>query len=70
MRTGDGASTVQRHLRAGLVDMLHLVIAPVLLGRVERLFEGLDDLPDGYEVGEIDSSPSVAHVRIVREERG
>ena len=66
VRLGGGASTVQQYLRAGLVDMLHLVIAPVLLGRGERLFEGLDDLPEGYQVGEIVGSRTVAHVRVIK----
>ncbi len=66
VRVGGGASTVQQYLRAGLVDMLHLVVAPVLLGRGERLFADLDDLPQGYQVAEIVSSPSVAHVRLTR----
>ena len=66
VRLGGGASTVQQYLRAGLVDMLHFVISPVLLGRGERLFDGLDDLPDGYEVSEIVGSGTVAHVRVTK----
>ena len=66
VRIGGGASTVRQYLRAGLVDMLHLPIAPVLLGRGERLFDGLDDLPAGYEVSELVCSPYVAHVRVTK----
>jgi len=66
VRLGGGASTVQQYLRAGLVDMLHFVISPVLLGRGERLFEGLGDLPEGYEVSEIVGSRTVAHVRVTK----
>ena len=66
VRIGGGASTVQQYLRAGLVDLLHVVISPVLLGRGERLFEGLDALPDGYEVSEIVGSRTVAHVRVTK----
>jgi dihydrofolate reductase len=36
-----GAATVNQYLAAGLVDELRLHIAPVLLGRGERLFEGV-----------------------------
>ena len=32
IRLGGGAATVREYLRAGLVDDLHLAIAPVLLG--------------------------------------
>jgi dihydrofolate reductase len=36
-----GAATVNRFLAAGLVDELRLHTTPVLLGRGERLFEGI-----------------------------
>ncbi|MEU0501502.1 alpha/beta fold hydrolase [Nocardia sp. NPDC005998] len=39
-----GASLVQQAISAGLVDELHIHIAPVLLGQGTRLF---DNLPDG-----------------------
>ncbi len=37
-----GAATVNQYLAAGLVDEVRLHVAPVLLGRGERLFEGVD----------------------------
>ena len=37
-----GASTVNQYLAAGLIDDLWLHIAPMTLGRGERLFEGAD----------------------------
>ncbi|MDI1464064.1 dihydrofolate reductase family protein [Catellatospora sp. KI3] len=36
-----GAATVNQFLAAGLLDELRLHVSPVLLGRGERLFEGL-----------------------------
>src|SRR5216683_481633 len=33
VRVGGGAATVQQYLRAGLIDEMHLVIVPILLGR-------------------------------------
>ena len=42
VRIGGGADTIQRYLREGLIDELHIAIAPVLLGRGEPLFEGVD----------------------------
>jgi dihydrofolate reductase len=66
VRVGGGASTVQQYLRAGLLDELNVAIAPVLLGGGTRLFDGLDDLPSGYECAELVASPAVAHARIVR----
>ena len=40
---GGGAETVRQALAAGLIDELHLHIAPVLLGQGTRLF---DEQPD------------------------
>ncbi len=66
VRLGGGVSTVQQYLRAGLLDELHVAVAPVLLGRGERLFAGLGDAIDAYQVTEYVPSPSVAHYRITR----
>jgi dihydrofolate reductase len=67
VRLGGGVATLQQYLRAGLIDDLHLAIAPVLLGRGERLFDHLDGGPEGYECVEVVSSPSsVAHVHLTR----
>jgi len=66
VRLGGGAATIQQYLRAGLIDDLHFVIVPTLLGGGERLFDHLDGGPDGYECVEFVSSPSVAHVRLSR----
>jgi dihydrofolate reductase len=63
---GGGASTVRQYLGAGLIDEMHVAIGPVLLGSGERLFEGLDDLPDRYECVELTASPAAVHARIVR----
>jgi dihydrofolate reductase len=38
-----GAATVNQYLAAGLLDELRLDVAPVILGRGERLFEGVGD---------------------------
>lgn len=50
VRLGGGAATVRQYLQAGLVDELHLAIRPVLMGRGEPLFQGLDLDALGYEV--------------------
>jgi dihydrofolate reductase len=57
---------VQQYLRAGLIDEMRLAVVPILLGGGERLFDGLDGGPDGYECVELACSPSVAHVRLAR----
>lgn len=69
VRIGGGASTARQYLKAGLVDELHFVQVPMLLGSSERIFEGLDALSDGYKVAEYIPSKTVAHVRIVRKSK-
>jgi len=66
VRLGGGASAVQQYLRAGLIDDLHLVIVPTLLGGGERLFDHLGGGLEGYECVQFVSSPSVAHVRLAK----
>jgi len=41
VRVGGGYSTARDFLRAGLVDDLHLMVAPIFLGRGHRLWEDL-----------------------------
>jgi len=50
VRIGGGPNTIQQYLREGLIDELHIAIAPVLLGRGEPLFEGVDLRAMGYLV--------------------
>jgi Dihydrofolate reductase len=50
IRLGGGVSTVRQFLSAGLVDEIHLAIAPVLLGSGEHLLHGIDLRSLGYEV--------------------
>jgi dihydrofolate reductase len=42
VRIGGGAATIRQYLQAGLVDEMHISLAPVLLGRGEPLFSGID----------------------------
>ncbi len=61
---GGGVSTVQQYLRAGLLDELHVVVVPIVLGAGERLFDdGAGDL-SGWECVEFAPSTSVTHVRL------
>ena len=65
VRLGGGVSTIRQYLRARLVDELHLVIAPVLLGKGENLLFGLDMPALGYEcVGHTAGSRAAAHVTV------
>ncbi|MFL6172528.1 MAG: dihydrofolate reductase family protein [Marmoricola sp.] len=50
VRIGGGPTVVREFLTAGLVDQLHVAIAPILLGRGIRLWDDLRGLESGYEV--------------------
>lgn len=69
VRIGGGANTIQQYLREGLIDELHIAIAPVLLGRGERLFEGVDLRALGYECVEFVASEKATHVVLRHEGR-
>ena len=59
---GGGASTLNQVLAAGALDEMYLHYSPLLLGAGERLFEGLDTLPE-LEIVETIASPAATHVR-------
>jgi hypothetical protein len=57
---------IRDFLAAGLVDHMHPVVAPILLGRGVRPWDGPEGLEKDYEV-ESSSSPSgVTHVTLTR----
>src|SRR5690606_9646858 len=64
IRIGGGAATVRQYLEAGLIDELHLAIAPVLLGRGESPVNGLDLPALGYRVAEKRMGENALHVFI------
>jgi dihydrofolate reductase len=66
VRIGGGVSIIRDFLAARLVDHMHVVVVPILLGRGVRLWDGLEGLEKGYDV-EATSSPSgVTHVTFTR----
>lgn len=69
VRIGGGPSTIRQYLREGLINELHLAIAPVLLGRGESLFQGLDLRTLGYECVEFVASQKAMHAVLRRQER-
>lgn len=62
IRLGGGVATVQQYWRAGLIDEMHLAIAPVLLGRGEHLFSGIDAPALGYRCVERVATPAATHI--------
>jgi len=62
VRLGGGVATVRQYLRAGLIDEMHIAIAPVLLGSGENLFAGIDMLSLGYRCVEHVATQHATHV--------
>jgi dihydrofolate reductase len=62
VRLGGGVATVLQYLRAGLVDEMHLAIAPKLLGSGEQLLGAVDVLKLGYRCVEHVPSAAATHV--------
>jgi dihydrofolate reductase len=66
IRIGGGAETIRQYLAAGLIDELHLAIAPILLGGGEPLFAGFDLPALGYRVSEHVPSEAATHVVLTK----
>jgi dihydrofolate reductase len=66
VRIGGGASTVRQFLEAGLIDHMHCVLVPVLLGRGERLWDGLEGLEERFDIEASPSPSGVVHLVFTR----
>ena len=66
IRLGGGVATIKQYLRAGLVDEMHLAIAPTLLGSGEQLFAGLDMNKLGYQRTEHVPTENATHIVLAK----
>ncbi len=67
IRLGGGVATVRQYLEARLIDDLHLVISPVLLGSGEHLMHGIDMRALGYECTQhVAGNRAAAHIVLTR----
>jgi dihydrofolate reductase len=66
VRLGGGVATIREYLRAGLIDEMHLAIAPVLLGSGEHLLGGIDLVKLGYACSEHVPTANATHVVLTR----
>lgn len=66
VRIGGGARVVRDFLKAGLVDQLHVAIAPILLGRGRSLWDDLRGLESGYQVMTETAESGTVHVTFRR----
>jgi dihydrofolate reductase len=66
VRVGGGYSTAREFLRAGLVDYLHLMVAPAVLGRGNRLWDDLRGLERTHDVTTEVAESGTVHVTFTR----
>lgn len=66
IRLGGGPATIRQYLAAGLVDELHLVAAPVLLGRGESVLAGIDTVALGYKCTRRVATERVTHLVLAK----
>ena len=66
IRIGGGPTMLREFLAAGLVDSLHVVQVPILLGRGVRLWDGLEGLEQQYTVETVSTPSGVTHLTFTR----
>jgi len=63
---GGGARAARQYLAAGLVDEMEINLVPTLLGRGERLFDGVGDNLHGLELVRTVAAPKVTHLKFAK----
>lgn len=66
VRLGGGVTVVRDFVLAGLVDHLHLVVVPIVLGRGVRLWDGLEGIERDYRVEAVSAPSGVTHLTFTR----
>ena len=66
VRIGGGPTIVRDFLAAGLVDHMHLVQVPIVLGRGVRVWDGLEALDQDYDIEVVSSPSGVTHLTFDR----
>lgn len=66
IRIGGGPLTIREFLAADLIDHLHIAVVPIVLGRGESLWEGLEGLEQRFTVESVSSPSGVTHLTFTR----
>ncbi|WP_309124397.1 dihydrofolate reductase family protein [Arthrobacter sp.] len=66
VRIGGGVTTVRQFLEADLIDHMHVVVVPIVLGRGERLWDGLEGLEQRFTIEATPSPLGVLHLILTR----
>jgi dihydrofolate reductase len=62
VRIGGGPTVVRDFIAAGLVDHIHLVQVPIVLGRGVRVWDGLEALENDYDIEAVSTPSGVTHL--------
>jgi dihydrofolate reductase len=68
VRLGGGPTVVREFLAADLVDHLHIVVVPIVLGRGVRLWDDLEGLEERFDVETTASPSGVVHYVFTRKQ--
>ena len=69
VRVGGGVRTARDFVRAGVVDDLHVAIAPIVLARGNRVWDGLRGLEHTHRVTTEVAESGTIHVTFTRQEQ-
>ncbi|WP_296668006.1 dihydrofolate reductase family protein [Demequina sp.] len=69
VRIGGGPTVVNEFLAADLIDLLHVVVVPVVLGRGTSPWAGLDGLEERFASESVSTPSGVTHVTFTRRAR-
>lgn len=62
IKIGGGVSTVRQYLQAGLIDEMHFAIAPVVLGKGEAMFAGIDLPSLDFRIAAHEATEKATHI--------
>ena len=66
IRIGGGPSIIRQFLAADLVDHLHIVVVPIVLGRGEWLWDGLEGFEQRFDREAVSSPSGACHLTFTR----
>jgi dihydrofolate reductase len=66
VRIGGGPTVLRSFLAEGLVDHMHVVVVPILLGRGVNLWTGLEGLETDFDLETVSSPSGVTHLTFTR----
>lgn len=66
VRIGGGPTTIREFLAEDLVDHLHIAVVPIVLGRGERLWDGLEGFEKRFQIESVTVPGGVTHMTFTR----